>query len=309
MSHSQSSDEAYPTDDDNDGDYYNEPKTPRKRKTKRSASSNDKLTSYKDLRLGFSLFQIQKKQEIIDSVPENLRNQQHWFMKAASKAWKAISQEEKTHYNDISATEIGKIHTEKRRRKKAGKQKRVSGYQMYLAHQMKLGRGKSVDHKEWVKSIGSAWRGMSDADREPFVKEASQRNEEYEKQYSQLLETIDVDAVSEDEDIASEEESVPRKRRRTKVNFDDDDLPPTPVDLEPLHPNTVVYMNTLLKARLDNLITVEQYNAVKPLIISKPDADEFQILMRLLNESAADGIYWNEQKGSEFLDNVVKVLA
>src|SRR5690348_6337278 len=98
MPHSQSSEEAYATDDDRDGDYtQSEGKSARKRKQKSrrspasSPSTNDgKGTSYKDLRLGFSLFQIQRRKEITESVPEETRKEQHWFMKAASRAWKAL---------------------------------------------------------------------------------------------------------------------------------------------------------------------------------------------------------------------------
>jgi hypothetical protein len=346
MPHSPSSEEAYGTDDDRDEDYtQTDGKNSRKKikKSRRSSTgslpTNDsKSLTYKDLRLGFSLFQIQKRKEITESVPEEVRKEQHWFMKAASRAWKALSQTERSHYNDISALEISKIHSEKAKRKKAGKQKKVSGYQMYLAEQMKLGRDKRTDHQQWVKAIGAKWRNMSDEDRASYNEEASRRNEEYEKQYQALLESIedgnediadpmddhaanDITINSSDEEQQEEEELTPKrkKRKRTRISASTkpaaEESPATPKKMytapKELHAKSVSYMNTLIQARLNDVISSEEYNTVKPFIITKADSDELGLLMDLFNSCLAGKAkqMWAEKNGTAFLNSVIQLLS
>jgi hypothetical protein len=335
------------SDDDKDEDYMQRDTTikSRKRKSKKSRRSSvggnsyGKPVTYKDLRLGFSLFQIQKRKEITESVSEDVKKEQHWFMKAASKAWKALSPSERAHYNDISAQEISKIHNEKARRKKAGKQKKVSGYQMFLAEQMKLGRDKRVDHQQWVKSIGATWRNMSEEERATYNEEAAKRNEEYEKQYKTLLESIntleqddenedglvvearysgDIVETSDEEENNDriQEDNTPKKNRRKRTRIDPSTFlknstkPRSITSSQPLHAKSVIYMNRLIQARLNGIIDSEQYEKIKPFVVSKTDAEELILLLELISDALNSGEQvWVEKKGSEYLNNVVQLLS
>jgi hypothetical protein len=222
----------------------------------------------------FPLFQVEMRQEIINSIPKKERVGGHWFIKAASAMWKGLSDEERQHYKDRV---VGC----------------VTGYNMFMTE---MSQEYKKNHEwEWGKSqsiIGQQWSKLNEKERQEYGIRANEANK---KKMSDFAPPAKKKAVDQSEKQP--------KQKKIETNLDKSANEVTQ-DLK--------NMNCLIQARLSDLISTEEYNQVKQFILTeKAQEPEVSILMDLMQQCIGEeGVTkWQEEKGSELLAGVVKIFS
>jgi hypothetical protein len=206
--------------------------------------------------------------------------------KNTSRVWNTKSDEDITPTRTRSSGPVPVIPKPKKDTKERDR-KRVSGYQIFYSEHCRMmkERGLSVN-KSPARTVAEAWGKLSESEKEAYQRKARQAM-----------------GLPEDEE---EEITTPKVRakpgRKPKVQYAESSSSEEEEEAE------TEYGTLINKALQNELLSTRQHASVKKLITSRAHEPEIIILMNLLKECVDDSKIWTQNDGSEYVDNMIKIL-
>jgi flagellar biosynthesis GTPase FlhF len=234
-----------------------------------------------------------------------------WYTKEAARVWNNLDESERQKYinrcedlrgETLTPTTTTAAKPRGKKKKRRDGVKRVSGYQLFYSEQCRLLKEKGISiNRSPAKNVAEAWGKLTDDQKSVYQDRAREINGPKAVEPKKRQKREEEEDEEEEQEEQEEEEEGEEKSTRGDNESEEEEKEDVPVELKE-------YNDILSRALPNELLTTRQHAAIKRLLVNRSHEPEIVILMNLLKECVDDKHKWNQNDGSEYVDNMIKIL-